>query len=295
MLESVKKAAEARGWTCSEGADEPASRLGSGPVPIVVLLGWYGAEIKHVLKYAQLYTERGFDTISGVASGAAVFAPTSGPREEMASELLTLLCAPELADARGEMPPVLFHVFSNGGCFIYESVLHVLKTGTGFAGAQDRIRGCVFDSCPCELQLNVAFTAITTGAGFNPLPYFAGTLAVSVLGFFSLLRCGQESRLQEYFRNLASAPSHIVELFVHSKDDPLCPWEFVERLVNERRARGARVTHLCFEKSRHVAHVREHREEYTRALTGLVRAALPSYSSSSFRAAATPGPGPAVP
>ena len=80
------------------------------PLRLQVVLGWYGAQDRHVAKYAGLLAEEGYPSLRGVQPGAAVFSPLPLPRRRYAERLLGSIAA---ADPQGQRP-IVFYAFSNG-------------------------------------------------------------------------------------------------------------------------------------------------------------------------------------
>jgi hypothetical protein len=74
-----------------------------------VLLGWYGASDKHLAKYSRLLAARGYGSVRGTMSGAAIFLPLMWPRVSFATALLELLDG-----LGGGEQQLVFYVFSNG-------------------------------------------------------------------------------------------------------------------------------------------------------------------------------------
>lgn len=60
-------------------------------------------------------------------------------------------------------------------------------------------------------------------------------------------------------------------MYLYSADDPLADGAAITALVEDKRRRGHDVRARCWERSAHVAHLRHHREEYTRLLLGFLQ------------------------
>jgi hypothetical protein len=63
-----------------------------------------------------------------------------------------------LKDLQLDSHPIFFHVFSNGGSFMYSYILRELK----FKNIQLDLRGSIFDSCPAPRNLGKAFQAVAS-------------------------------------------------------------------------------------------------------------------------------------
>lgn len=80
------------------------------PSHLQVVLGWYGAQDRHVAKYASLLEKEGYPSVRGVLPGPAVFSPLPFLRRRFAAALLDFLVAVDPEGAR----KVVFYAFSNG-------------------------------------------------------------------------------------------------------------------------------------------------------------------------------------
>lgn len=60
-------------------------------------------------------------------------------------------------------------------------------------------------------------------------------------------------------------------LYVYSEDDPLCDAARLDQLIASKRAAGADVAALRWQRSRHVAHLLQHYKEYTAAPSDFLR------------------------
>ena len=56
------------------------------------------------------------------------------------------------------------------------------------------------------------------------------------------------------------------ELFLYSKRDFYLPWQYMEETIDRRQKAGREVLARCFEKSRHVEHLRGNKSEYVTAV-----------------------------
>lgn len=55
-------------------------------------------------------------------------------------------------------------------------------------------------------------------------------------------------------------------LYLYSRDDPLCLPDKLDELIAARRAAGADVAAVAWERSQHVGHLLKHYKQYTAAL-----------------------------
>ncbi|GJP61208.1 hypothetical protein CLOP_g18397 [Closterium sp. NIES-67] len=149
--------------------DSDGSGTGKSEVakPVVVLLGWLGAQQRHLRRYAEWYTSRGFDVITFVIPFKDVLSIRPGEKAEihvdsLVDELHRWLSGtgPEVALSATSSAPVnhveppkeprtlIFHTFSNTGWLAYGAVLNRLHEKFGKAAVDVAIKGCVVDSAP---------------------------------------------------------------------------------------------------------------------------------------------------
>lgn len=267
--------------------------------PLVVLFGWLGCQPKFLRRYEAFYQKSGCHVISRIARPyvivKTVFAsnelniPRSFPRkmtehpQSVQDEAWRVLAEIDESDA----PYVFFHVFSNGGCFVWEQIRQILDLSEDKSPKMDdvpepvrralaRIRqktsGVIFDSCPAEkLELiHLAMNYCTfserletlTKTGFDYL----------LLPYRTQLQDTAKMRAKQYMTNLREDPWNLPQLYLYSMDDQLAPYEAIENLVHERQLMHGkdRIFRRVWSKSGHCAHILHHPEEYQTAVTSFV-------------------------
>lgn len=80
---------------------------------VVILLGWLGAKQRHLRKYAEWYTSRGFHVVTFTFPMADVMSYKVGGKVEESVELLADHLAGWVAEESGKK--LVFHTFSNTG------------------------------------------------------------------------------------------------------------------------------------------------------------------------------------
>jgi hypothetical protein len=95
---------------------------------IVVLLGWWGAQPKHLDKYADLYQEilPSSTIIAGTASSQSILFKSDDQLKQFAKQGLEAI-ANTLADHQNLHLPIFLHVFSNGGGFVWHQMWKILE------------------------------------------------------------------------------------------------------------------------------------------------------------------------
>ena len=146
MLRQIMRPA---GWRTGQ------ARGGDAPRGFVVVLGWFGAQDKHLKKYSDLLEAAGFDTGRCIAPTSVVF----GTRASQHAYALQVLSA-TLADS-APARPIAFYLFSNGGAFVYRAMLPLLVSDPDFADVRARHRATCFDSAPCYMHLDAGARALS--------------------------------------------------------------------------------------------------------------------------------------
>ncbi|CAH1773756.1 unnamed protein product, partial [Owenia fusiformis] len=231
--------------------------------PVVILLGWVGCKDKYLAKYSAFYEKRGSITIRYTAPTEKVFFG-SGKMQPIAEKLLELLY-----DLSLDKNPIFFHVFSNGGGILYQSMIDILLK----EHKSLNICGTIFDSCPAPKKISTAFKAFKGSMiGMNPvISWLFGMivyswLVMTVLLRFVISKTGLKSDVDAHsfharFRNCQSRwPS----LFLYSTADDITESSYVDEVIAHRKSLRVQVSSICWEDSGHVSHMRTHPEVYVK-------------------------------
>jgi Eukaryotic protein of unknown function (DUF829) len=307
--------------------------------PLVILAGWLGGRVSQLKRYEELYQSIGMDTVSMVVSTVAIVDCTLTmqqnqrqqnqrgiifPKHQWTSQSIhEMPPAPPsrigtiqdwawytLQTIHGRQPPYYFvHVFSNGGCFLWESICRILEEHTYHGNATNQspheppvnttslsqnqhqpdpfleqlattCQGVIFDSCPAW------FGNDPSGLWRILQQHCSAEDLQQVLDVFGedRLRRVPAARNQEYFDYLIHNTSMCTsQLYLYSMDDPLSHAESIAKLVQERRKQLLRLGHgsrhspvileHVWDQSMHCAHLLQHPEEYRHAIIEFVQLA----------------------
>jgi hypothetical protein len=165
----------------------------------------------------------------------------------------------------------MFHVFSNGGCFLWESACKILLNDKRFQNncknndqqqqQQDiltelslKCKGVIFDSCPAWFGLEPAKLWLALQHCTNK----EKEDVISVHGDRAhTLDDDMKKRNQEYLNFLQNNKMDIPQLYLYSMNDNLSIPTHITNLVNIRRS---------VEESIHCAHLLQHPNEYKQAV-----------------------------
>lgn len=192
-------------------------------------------------------------------------------QRQVARRLLEILVEMNLSDN-----PVLFHIFSNGGCMIYNAMRDELKENSEFEDLETL--GVVYDSAPGNSGVNQRVSAvfqsyprgfITSILKMGLYAFMVVTMGLNmILNFFGIQV--HESMYDKMLYYQDGCP----ELYLFSKADELVSATDVENTIDKRRMQGVDITSMSWDDSPHVQHLRVHRESYITQCRDFVKRCL---------------------
>lgn len=272
-----------RGWprthVASFVSSAGATTAAASPAPAACFLfGWVGANDRNLAKYSQLVQE--------VAPGAAchrIVCPTfeaflsPAGRAKLAEQTLQKIVT-EHPDQ-----PVLLYYFSNGGCFIHEQLLVLLRQDAALPPAEQRfarvrICGTVFDSAPAKVTPHTGALALSeslTGALQRRVTFALAYVFFSFVGLVNgvIGRGNWAAFNKRYFGALADDHLPCPSLYVYSDADHVTIAPALAEFVAARRARGHDVTEWHIPAgvpSPHCGHYRAQPQQYKQTLAEFV-------------------------
>ena len=240
--------------------------------PVVVLLGWAGCKDRYLAKYSAMYEEKGCITLRYTAPVECLF----WRRDKMPYIGKRLIQV--ITDKSLDQYPIFFHVFSNGGAFLYQHVSLAMQQ----ANTPLKVKGVIFDSAPGERRLTALFKAISAIIGGHPvlnIPMsFFITIFLSVLWFFEVIAhaFGLGYPVQTNPIALAEEAYSWPQLFLYSNTDTLIPASDVEKFASRRAERGVRVQLVLFTNSPHVKHYTTYPDVYVNTVCSFMHECLGS-------------------
>ncbi|XP_018680752.2 uncharacterized protein LOC103992559 isoform X2 [Musa acuminata AAA Group] len=269
-----------------------------GAIWRVVMLGWLGAEPKHLNKYAGLYTSKGIEPVKFVIPVKELLGFDLGRRvqDKIARFTTELVSWCSQTEEDGRERCLLFHTFSNTGWLTYGSILENLQTRPDII---EKIKGCVIDSgADPEISPQVwaaGFSAALlkkrsslisssdenngvakpdmkmngTGTKDNSSS-FAEILTLSLLEkFFTLVLMLPDvnQRLRKTISILWNKQPLCPQLYLYSSADMVIPVNSVENFIKEQKTSGRIVHAHDFGSSPHVDHLRSYPQMYSAKIT----------------------------
>ncbi|MQL93797.1 hypothetical protein Taro_026434, partial [Colocasia esculenta] len=263
---------------------------------VVVLLGWLGAKQKHLKRYADWYTSRGFHVVTFTLPLADILSYNVGGKAEENVVSLANHLSDWVSEEQGKN--LIFHTFSNTGWITYGVILENFKKQD--PTLMEKIKGCIVDSAPVAAPdpqvwasgFSAAFlkkrSVATKGmlkmydssvdafldrANEEPKPAVAETALLTLLEKFFEVVLNLPSvnrRLTDVLDMLSSNQPKCPQLYVYSSSDRVIPAKSVESFVEHQRKAGHEVKAYDFVSSPHVDHFRSHPSIYTSQLTSFL-------------------------
>jgi pimeloyl-ACP methyl ester carboxylesterase len=269
--------------------------------PLVVVTGWLGCQPKFLRRYNEMYQRTGCRVLNRIAPPHMILhsvygvepliLPVDWPKPEVSTVVPTSLqeLAWEilLSIHHSESPAVLFHISSNGGCFVWEQIRTILNEAaernekipdnirTYLMSIRERMLGVVFDSSPCWglHRIEAALSYCTWQERLN----------LAVTAGFDYLLVGQpakqkliRSRNEFFWQSMRNDTWDLPQLYLYSQDDPICPFDELDELVRHRQRTFGRdrVWRITWESSPHCKHLVQNPDEYQAAVESFVEACL---------------------
>lgn len=251
--------------------------------PLVVVFGWAGSNHKNLDKYSQVYRSLGCTTLQYILPTRFIFRYT----EQIPEVMDSLSC--ELSQRLRTQPstPLLVHSLSDTGVMTFQGLHRSAITNK----SPLPISGIVWDSCPgprpvVTIPKGFVLCAINWLSRMRDGMGFGGALTSSYKDFIDLAWNNYIRRLKgeecllslidktwcgHWARDLDTKGP---ELFLFSENDIYMPSKWLKEGVIPYREKGRDVTAMCWEKSTHVAHIKDHREEYFKHIQQFVKKAI---------------------
>jgi hypothetical protein len=261
--------------------------------PVVVLAGWLGCHPRNLRRFVQLYDRLGWDSLVRIAPPESVITATaSGPSFKMSGGgddshtssvntvrpsdaskniIMERLANDTLQELQSRQTPhFIVHVFSNGGCFLYEWMRYILTTKQSSPqhsnidahDLKQKLIGLVFDSAPAYYGertdgLEAALQFVSPAEERDRLIGLARALDPNDV------KC----RHHQFWTNQSNDATMVPQLYLYSRKDHLTSYKPLEKLIDDKQVLlgGERtVWKHDFVDSDHVGHLLKYPDEYER-------------------------------
>jgi len=262
---------------------------------VVVLLGWLGSKQKHLKRYADWYTSRGYHVVTFTLPMSDIVSYNVRGKAERNVEMLSEHLADWVREEDGKK--IVFHTFSNTGWLCYGVILENLQRQD--PSAVDKIKGSIVDSAPVAVPDSQVWAlgfsaaimkkhsiatkgtepnnrrsdAVVVESHTDNKPAVTEAVLLSALEkFFDVVLNypAINRRLSGVMELLSSKQPNCPQLYIYSSADRVIPAKSVESFVESQRKAGCEVRSCDFVSSPHVDHYRSNPELYTSQLTGFL-------------------------
>ena len=264
------------------------------PRAIAIVLGPLGASESMLERYASWYRQRSCVAVTGASppwrfARNASLQPTA---TEVWQETLQVL-----RDTPSDVP-VVVHMFSNGGAFLWEQMDRLLDTGGEDNDAdtttvlsvddkkllQTRLSSgyLTFDSCPCYIRTlwdtSTPWSVSFPHRGWSPMRQgLYTTLAATSMTAWLVITLSW-SRPQRFWNQMTQSTACPHHVYVYTTADLASDAAAVDRLVADRQAtasdNGMTTTVYRYDDSNHCRIDHDHPEDYQRMIDVALEAAL---------------------
>lgn len=254
---------------------------------LIAVFSWMGAQDAHIAKYTARYQALfpaspillvrcplEYTVLSGKArreiqpalSAFRSFFPETGVEGEGEGK-----DEANMKKRGEEEPEMMLHLFSNGGCIMFQHFINTLRESSPTGKAVLPTHACAMDSCPGSFDWSRAYKAITASmpSWLSPLAHIL--IAAQVLLSFFVDPMGAEGGRWGGALNEGDVLGRQVRrVYVFGDGDEMVDSADVVRHAGEARERGLdgrdgdgeRVRLENFGQSKHVAHARTDGERY---------------------------------
>lgn len=246
-----------------------------------MIAGWLGSRPAHLRRYQRLYEEHDatIDVLTVIAPPTAVVEATyyTGREGDQMDQVGDYVW--KQIQKRGRGLHVIFHLFSNGGCFLWERIrLKMDNEKQHSCQSFFSVVGVIFDSCPAwfgqEVSALVMALKLCTPDERREVQSRFGSWIFG--GEDNNHRLQRKKRNLEFFENLEVDTLDVPQLHFYSRNDRLADCDRIQSVIRARRQRGrhAIIIEKHWEASIHCAHILQHGEEYREQLQSFIGLAV---------------------
>jgi hypothetical protein len=263
--------------------DEVPADQKTSPRAVVLLLGWWGARIKHLTKYAKLYQDRNCLTVQAIAEKSAVLTHNNSSLDECA-----LIAADHIVklldEVNDEKVPVIFHAFSNGGAYLIERLevlIQEARDGKNHGESNktllllgERLQGQVFDSAPAYPSAQSAVRAMSSVFTNSIMKILISILVTSHYYYDMILHhvFGYPNGRNDFYKFMADSRMCLKQAYIYSAADDITDVTMLEELIASRQKMSDDILVKKFDDSQHVQHLRMHEAAYNQVVERFLEA-----------------------
>lgn len=219
--------------------------------PLVIMLPWLLAEKKHVNKYAEIYTSKGFNVLSISLTPWQLLWPAKGT-QLVANDVLKFITT------NTTNAPLFLHGFSVGAYMWGEVLVKMAAELPKYQPVIDRVVGQIWDSAADITEIPVGMPIAVFPKNVVMQKALRKYILYHMKTFHKVATVHYLRSSQMFHTNIIRAPA----LFFLSKTDPIGAESSNQRVRENWESMGMQVYWKCWDKSPHVGHFARHAEEY---------------------------------
>ncbi|XP_072172220.1 uncharacterized protein [Diadema setosum] len=254
--ESLFEGDVAFGSSSSSSPDDDGRYSDPSERPVVVMFTWLLAKPRHVNKYVELYTRKGFDVLVVKTRPIDIAWPANA--KQIAREILDYV-------TDGDKRPLLIHAFSVSS-HVYAEMLDLADAEDRYSSVRYRIVGQVLDSCVLSRD---SYEGIYSQASTNSFTQFViKRIAETYFWLTNKYTMDSIIKVNELF---TGRPVKAPALILFSRDDHIATAKENDELVHQWRKHLENDLYVkCWQSSPHVGHLQKHRDEYEESVYGFI-------------------------
>jgi Eukaryotic protein of unknown function (DUF829) len=241
--------------------------------PLVVIAGWLGCREGYLRRYQHVYEQLGMDVWTVIAPPLAIVEASFVPKNERNQmDTVAMVVLSHIEESHRKL--VLFHLFSNGGCFLWEMIRYRMDLDQSFSFS---VVGVVFDSCPAWFGNQVsALSSALDLCTEDDKRAVRDRFGDSVVGKENDQHARQrKQRNKDFFEFLQRDLLDVPHLYFFCKNDLLADASRIEEVIWSRRRQFHRpIFHRMWKTSVHCSHILQHPREYKEFLSDFVTIAM---------------------
>ena len=238
--------------------------------PLVIILGWSECKMKTLKSpYSAMLEKKNFTTICVTTSlwdnTMRYNTKCRTQAMDVKNEMMHLL-------TKNKNRPVIFYNFC-GGLFLYSHIMMEMDSNT-FPGRN--VCGTILDSCPFFPGYDTIKdfkTAFDSSRNNNTLNRLRGR----ILEFYGYIVYATTSTEDDFRHAVENVEVISPQLFLFSKNDEITSYKRVIDFIKLRKKKGVDVSYKLWNESKHVTHVKYHKEEYEKIVDNFIENCLKYY------------------